>query len=589
MNRPIAGWILAAIALGMLVLDYLGAFSPLGLTSFGIGIIPRGHGAAVASVKPGSVAAKQGIRPGDFVDVMAMPLDDRLRLQINVSPPGTAITVPLERSGTRRIVRLVAQTSAKRRTTFGTAPYLIDATITLLIVALIALRRPSVAIAALVFYGLGASLTFEVSAQFSWLPAPWFTIAAVFLISAFSTLPIMALVPFIARFPSTPVTRMGIARMRAADLLFLISAVLFTFETFYEPVIFGSWGTFDFWSDALTMLVVLLFTGFVYNDARGEARRRIAWVIAGMTLSAAGFAGYNFVDTISVLGGNTGGITSIAAGVSQLMQAALPVALGYAILRHRVLDVGFVLNRTMVYGVMTALVIIVVSLVDWLTSRVISEQRWALAVEALITIGFGFALNWIHARTERLIDRIVFRARHVAEKRIEYRIGALGFAASSTSVDDAVGVESARILDLFSAAVFGRLAASEPFARRSCTAWEDAALSAVDDDSLLVRMLRSVERPIILDDAAIVLNGAPTGSARPVIAIPIVAQHELIGFALFGNRRDGALPDPEEIALLCKLCAAAGSAYGAVEARQWRERAAILERSLATVHGTVVV
>jgi hypothetical protein len=56
-----------------------------------------------------------------------------------------------------------------------------------------------------------------------------------------------------------------------------------------------------------------------------------------------------------------------------------------------------------------------------------------------------------------------------------------------------------------------------------------------------------------------------------------VTQHELTGFALYGNRADGASPDPEEVSLLARLAAAAGNAYGAVEARHWRERAAELE------------
>jgi hypothetical protein len=34
--------------------------------------------------------------------------------------------------------------------------------------------------------------------------------------------------------------------------------------------------------------------------------------------------------------------------------------------------------------------------------------------------------------------------------------------------------------------------------------------------------------------------GFPDGPERPVLAIPIVAQHELLGFAIYGARRDGA-------------------------------------------------
>jgi hypothetical protein len=233
--------------------------------------------------------------------------------------------------------------------------------------------------------------------------------------------------------------------------------------------------------------------------------------------------------------------------------------------------------------VMTALVVIVVSFVDWLTSRMLSEERLALVIEAVVTIGFGVALNWIHGRTERLIDRVVFRARHVAEKRIEYRIGALDFAQSDAFIDEALATEAPRIIDLRSAGVFRRLAEGEPFRRAASTGWSTHDASEIGDDSLLVSTLRSLERAIVLDDVAIRGECFPPGDAQPTFAIPIVARHELIGFVLFGNRRDGALPDPEEVALLARLCHAAGNSYAMVEARRWREHAAALERSTAVV------
>jgi GAF domain-containing protein len=244
------------------------------------------------------------------------------------------------------------------------------------------------------------------------------------------------------------------------------------------------------------------------------------------------------------------------------------------------LDIGFALNRTVVYGVMTALVVIVVSFVDWLTSRMLSEERLALAIEAMVTIGFGVALNWIHGRTEQLIDRIVFRARHIAEKRIEYRIGALAFAPTAAFVDEALAVEGPRILDLQSAGVFRRDGDRQTFVRSAGQGWHEGDARELGEDSLLVTTLRSLERPLVLDDVAISNAEFPHGSLRPTLAIPVFSQHELIGFALFGNRRDGALPDPEEIALLARLCGAAGNAYSMVEARRLREHAASLERLL---------
>lgn len=574
--KQVLGWVLAAAALAMLVLAFCEIFSPLTHTTFGLRLTADGDRARVASVLAGSDAQRAGIRSGDEIVLMAMPLGRRLRLETSSSPAGTAITVPVVRGGVIRLFTIHAQTMASRRLYFTAWPMLLNACISLIIMATIALRKPSIATAALVLYGMGSITTFGVAAQFSWLPEPWYTFAAVYIIAAFSTLPAAALLPFVVRFPNAPETPAGILRMRAADAIFGVVAVLSVLQVVYEPFVFLSWLAIDLWSQLALLLLVLFFAGLVYRDATGEARRRIGWVIAGLAVSSIGYAGFNVVDFLFFTSANNGGGLPVLGAVSQLLGVALPIALAYAVLRHRVLDIGFAVNRTIVYGAMTALVVVVVSLVDWLTSHLLNEQRLALAVEAVVTIGFGLALNWIHARTERLIDRIVFRSRHIAEKRIEYRIGALGFATSSQAVDDALGGEAPRILDLASAAVFARLGDEEPFARKASTGWEEAALQSFDNDALLVRTLRSLERPILLEDVAIRVDGAPHGHARPMLAIPIATQHDLRGFVLYGNRRDGALPDPEEVALLAKLCAAAGHAYGAVEAREWRERATAL-------------
>jgi GAF domain-containing protein len=268
--------------------------------------------------------------------------------------------------------------------------------------------------------------------------------------------------------------------------------------------------------------------------------------------------------------------------VLQITPCLFPVALAYAVLRHRVLDIGFALNRTLLYAIMTTLVVGVVSLLDWGVSRIFAEQRWALALEGFITVGFGFTLNWLHAHTEQLLDRVIFRKRHVAERRIEYRIDAMRFAQTTAAVDEAVALDACSILELRSGAAFTKIASAGVFRRTLSTGWEPQTAETIDSDALLVRTLRSLEHPIFLDEVALQPPRFPEGHERPVLAVPIVAQHELIGFALYGNRDDGASPDPEEVALLARLATAAGNAYGAVEARQWRARAEELETLRAT-------
>ncbi|MGH7716208.1 MAG: hypothetical protein ACREML_09465, partial [Vulcanimicrobiaceae bacterium] len=111
-------------------------------------------------------------------------------------------------------------------------------------------------------------------------------------------------------------------------------------------------------------------------------------------------------------------------------------------------------------------------------------------------------------------------------------------------------------------------------------------ISSLDPDSLIVRTLRALERPLFMDDAAVVPQGIPDGNLRPILAIPILAQHELMGLVFYGNHEDGASPDPEEVSLLTRLTVAAANAYGAVEARQWRERAYALEESIRSLTTT---
>lgn len=568
------GWLLAALCAVVLVLGWGEVFSPSANTGIGVAVAPDGNDAVVTKVRPDSRAARAGVRVGDRVDLHALSLSDRHRVAIAGTPAGTSLSVPFIRGSQNRTVTLVAQSRPWQLTAFNIS-LLTIVTFTLLVAALLVLRRPSMATAAFVFYAVGAVTSSRVDAQFNWIPNPWFGAASVVILTVLSSLPAYALLPFIVRFPTVPLTRAARTRVRIADALFVVAAIVLTLQAVYEPIPYTTWVSFDIWSAIVPLFAALIFAILAYHDASGEDRRRIGWVIAGFVVSDIGYALYNVADTFIL----TPGFSLVwLLIVAQTLNLALPIALAYAVLRHRVLDIGFAVNRTVVYAALTGMVVAVVSIVDWLTGRLLSEQRLALAIEAVVTISFGFALNWLHGRTERLVDRIVFRARHLAEKRIEHRIEALGFAVSETAVDEALAVDAPAILDLSSAAVFGRSSESSPFALRAATGWPPSSIDFTDD-TLLVRTLRALERSFFLDDLAIALDGVAAGKERPVLAIPISTQHDLIGFVLYGNRRDGASPDPEEISLLQSLARAAGAAYRAVEARQWRDRAAALETS----------
>jgi len=228
------------------------------------------------------------------------------------------------------------------------------------------------------------------------------------------------------------------------------------------------------------------------GQASGVERRRMSWVVAGSVVSAVGETFTNF-EILGVLPQAPQWATTLSAGT----QIALPIAFAYAILRHRVVDLGFAINRTVVYATITATLVIGVGAVDWLSGKLLSNAHISAVVEAAATIALGAALGWLHRRIERGVDRILFRSRYVAERRIDGRIAALEYATTTDSIDATLVGETSQILALAWAAVFRRTDDAW-FERTAAYGW-DASAARISLDHVLIRTLppanaRSISR-----------------------------------------------------------------------------------------------
>jgi hypothetical protein len=85
-----------------------------------------------------------------------------------------------------------------------------------------------------------------------------------------------------------------------------------------------------------------------YRAARSEERRQLKWLTY-----AAALAGIALLMLI-VLESTVGTSDELGNGLVSGALATLPVAMGIAILRHGLFDIDVVINRTLVYGVLTA-------------------------------------------------------------------------------------------------------------------------------------------------------------------------------------------------------------------------------------------
>jgi hypothetical protein len=127
----------------------------------------------------------------------------------------------------------------------------------------------------------------------------------------------------------------------------------------------------------------------------------------------------------------------LLSSVAVLGFAGVPVAIGLAVLKYRLYDIDLIINRTLVYGSLTAtLVLVYVSSVVGLQSvfRGLTGQESTLAVVAS-TLAIAAFFGPLRRRVQALVDRRFYRRKYDAAKTL---------AAFSTRLREETDLDSLR-------------------------------------------------------------------------------------------------------------------------------------------------
>jgi hypothetical protein len=158
-----------------------------------------------------------------------------------------------------------------------------------------------------------------------------------------------------------------------------------------------------------TMLLSVASLVLRFRRSRGEERQQLKWfVYAGVLV-----VGALFVPLL---------VRGAASSVLQLLvMPSLPVAAGVAILRYRLYEIDLIINRTLVYGLLTATLVLVylggVVLLQYVF-RALTEGESQLAVVAS-TLVIAALFNPLRRRIQTFIDRLFYRRRYDAAKTLE--------------------------------------------------------------------------------------------------------------------------------------------------------------------------
>ncbi len=168
-----------------------------------------------------------------------------------------------------------------------------------------------------------------------------------------------------------------------------------------------------------------------FRRSRGEVRQQIKWVafvasFSGLLYLIAMISQVVFVLTVPE---SNGGIpqfpwwAEVLFSVAVLGFAGVPVAIGFAVLKYRLYDIDVVINRTLVYGSLTAMLVALyfgsVAATQTILRALTGQTEQPQLAVVVSTLVIAALFNPLRRRVQSFIDRRFYRRKYDARKTLE--------------------------------------------------------------------------------------------------------------------------------------------------------------------------
>jgi hypothetical protein len=186
-----------------------------------------------------------------------------------------------------------------------------------------------------------------------------------------------------------------------------------------------------------------------YRRARGPERQQLKWFYYAFLLVIGTFVGGASVGGLLAAGDAAAVIESplyvaLWSVVFPATAMTIPIAIGIAVLRYRLYDIDLIINRTLVYGALTAILaaayVGAIAVLQVVLQPFTQGSQLAVAASTLVVAALFQPLR---ARIQRVVDRRFYRSRYDAERTVDRFAGRLrdelDLAALSTELIGAVG------------------------------------------------------------------------------------------------------------------------------------------------------
>ncbi len=502
---------------------------------------------------PGSPAYRQGLRSGDLLDLRLLSPGERYHWINYFRLNGQRADIPIERDGKRVVLSVVSESRTLvggGNLSFGWDSWLALFGLfwTLAFAGVIAWKRSESPEGRVLSLLLITSVLSNDFTPLNFVTA-WPALDAIgaFLSSALYGLSTALLATYAMTFPARPTplrqTFMWLSYFTGASMgIYGLAFVVGAWTATLDPMQAWYSGTAaQFTVAVLPFLFPVLCAIATIVQTRGTDRARLVWATSALGIQYVAAAVVGLATTFDL---------PLSSNVELLLYNVTgfitPVVLTYVSLIRRILDIGFALNRALVFSTISLLFVGAFLLVEWGLGEWLSSASHTtnLVVGAAIALVLGLSMRGVHSRVDRILDTVFFRKRHEDEHAIR------AYAQEASYITDAALL----------------LARTKTVLERNADATGVTILlddgrghygEASENDHAIIS-LKAWRKSIDLHTVDTALHGE--------FAYPMVARGHLVGAIVLGPKGSGDPYAPDESEAILHLAHGVGSALDVLSA-----------------------
>jgi hypothetical protein len=209
---------------------------------------------------------------------------------------------------------------------------------------------------------------------------------------------------------------------------FALALIALTVPNFFFPDSPLNWGRWPGWM-GFPVFATILGSGVLAQVYRyrkvsvPSQRRQTKWVVFGFVAGITGFLGLILLSATLLPALDASGLLVDLIGKLSinLVLLVIPISFGVAVLRYRLFDIDVIINRTLVYGSLTATLVLLYFGSIVVLQRlfvVLTGEQSTLAVVAS-TLAIAALFNPLRGWVQGFVDRRFYRRKYDAVKTLE--------------------------------------------------------------------------------------------------------------------------------------------------------------------------